>query len=212
VEKSGRPDLPLLSVYRDYGVIPREGREDNYNKPSADLSGYKIVQERDLVINKMKAWQGSLGVSDYDGIVSPAYFIGRPIGDAHHRFLHHLLRSSPLIAEYGARSKGIRPSQWDLPWDEFASIKVRLPTSDIQRRLANYLDTETARIEALTEKKARIRFEESNPADVNATWANIEKAEKLLGWRPGVRLADGLAHLVEWYAANREWVKEIRTD
>ncbi|MXZ53034.1 MAG: hypothetical protein F4Z34_07615 [Acidimicrobiaceae bacterium] len=156
VEKSGRPDLPLLSVYRDYGVIPREGREDNYNKPSANLSGYKIVQERDLVINKMKAWQGSLGVSDYDGIVSPAYFVGRPIGDADHRFLHHLLRSSPLIAEYGARSKGIRPSQWDLPWDEFASIKVRLPTSDIQRKLANYLDTETARIDALISKKRRM--------------------------------------------------------
>ncbi|MDE0331708.1 MAG: NAD-dependent epimerase/dehydratase family protein [Nitrospinae bacterium] len=68
-----------------------------------------------------------------------------------------------------------------------------------------------ARIEALTEKKARIRYEESNPADVKATWANIEKAEKLLGWRPGVRLSEGLAHLVEWYVANREWAKEIKT-
>ena len=69
-----------------------------------------------------------------------------------------------------------------------------------------------ARIETLTEKKAHIRYEESNPADVKATWANIDKAERLLGWRPRVRLADGLAHLVEWYAANREWAKDIRTD
>ena len=68
-----------------------------------------------------------------------------------------------------------------------------------------------ARIEALTEKKARIRYEESSPADVKATWANIDKAERLLGWRPRLRLADGLAHLVEWYAANREWASEIRT-
>ena len=156
VEESGRPDLPLLSVYRDYGVVPRRGREDNYNKPSADLSGYKIVQRRDLVINKMKAWQGSLGVSNYDGIVSPAYFVGRPIGDVDDHFVHHLLRSSPLIAEYGARSKGIRPSQWDLPWNEFASIKVHLPTSDTQRELASYLDTKTACIDALISKKRRI--------------------------------------------------------
>lgn len=74
------------------------------------------------------------------------------------------------------------------------------------------LNDAVARIETLTEKKARIRHEERNPADVDATWANIEKAERLLGWRPRVRLAEGLAHLVEWYSANREWAKDIRTD
>lgn len=74
------------------------------------------------------------------------------------------------------------------------------------------LNDAIARIEALTEKKARIRHEESNTADVKATWANIDKAEKLLDWRPQVRLAEGLAHLVEWYAANRDWAKDIRTD
>ena len=69
-----------------------------------------------------------------------------------------------------------------------------------------------ARIEALTEKEARIHYQEMNPADVKTTWANIEKAERFLGWRPRVRLAEGLAHLVEWYAANRAWAKEVRTD
>lgn len=74
------------------------------------------------------------------------------------------------------------------------------------------LNDAIARIETLTEKKALIRHEESNPADVKATWADIEKAEKLLGWRPQVRLAEGLTHLVEWYSANRDWAKDIRTD
>ncbi len=73
------------------------------------------------------------------------------------------------------------------------------------------LNDAITRIEALVEKKARIHHQEMNPVDVKATWANIEKAEKLLGWRPRVKLAEGLAHLVEWYAANREWAKEIRT-
>ncbi len=74
------------------------------------------------------------------------------------------------------------------------------------------LNDALARIETLVEKKACVRHEEMNPADVKATWANIEKAERLLGWRPRVRLAEGLAHLVEWYTANREWAKDIRTD
>ena len=156
VEQFGCPDLPLLSVYRDHGVIPRTGRVDNYNKPSADLSGHKVVQRGDLVINKMKTWQGSLGVSDFEGIVSPAYFVGQPIGDVVDRFMHHLLRSRRLIAEYGARSKGIRPSQWDLPWDNFASIKVRLPPLEVQQAIADYLDLETARIDSLISKKRRL--------------------------------------------------------
>ena len=156
VEESGRPDLPLLSVYRDHGVIPRMGRVDNYNKPSADLSGYKVVQRGDLVINKMKTWQGSLGISDFEGIVSPAYFVGHPIGDVNDRFMHHLLRSRRLIAEYGARSKGIRPSQWDLPWDDFVSIKVRLPPLEEQQTIADYLDLEIACIDSLISKKRRM--------------------------------------------------------
>ena len=156
VDRSGRPDLPLLSVYRDHGVVLREGREDNYNKPGADLSRYKIVSKGDLVINKMKMWQGSLGVSPFDGIVSPAYFVANRIGDVDDRFMHHLLRSRPLIAEYGARSKGIRPAQWDLPWDEFSSIKVRLPNTSAQRAIADYLDTETNRIDTLITKKRRM--------------------------------------------------------
>lgn len=156
VDRSGRLDLPLLSVYRDHGVVLRKGRDDNYNKPGADLSRYKIVSKGDLVINKMKTWQGSLGVSAFEGIVSPAYFVANRIGDVDDRFMHHLLRSRLLIAEYGARSKGIRPAQWDLPWDEFASIKVRLPSAATQRAIADYLDTETSRIDTLITKKRRM--------------------------------------------------------
>ena len=111
VEDRGRPDLPLLSVYRELGVVPRAGRDDNHNRPSDDLDSYKVVRKGDLVVNKMKTWQGSLGVSEYIGIFSPAYFIGRPRAEFDRRFLHHLVRSGPMIAQYGARSKGIRPKR-----------------------------------------------------------------------------------------------------
>ena len=148
-DERGRSDLPLLSVYRDLGVVPREGREDNFNRPGEDLDAYRVVRPGDLVLNKMKTWQGSLGVSAHEGIVSPAYFVAEQVGEADARFLHHLLRSRPLIAEYGARSKGIRPSQWDLPWDEFKDIRIALPSGEEQRAIADFLDRETARIDAL---------------------------------------------------------------
>jgi type I restriction enzyme S subunit len=70
--------------------------------------------------------------------------------------MHHLLRSAPLIAEYGARSKGIRPSQWDLPWEEFVAIRVNVPPLATQRAIADFLDSETDRIDALIEKKRQM--------------------------------------------------------
>lgn len=154
-DETGRSDLPLLSVYRDFGVVPREGRDDNFNKPGENLDAYRVVRRGDLVLNKMKTWQGSLGMSDYDGIVSPAYFVAAPLTSDHPAFLHHLLRSEALIGEYAARSKGIRPSQWDLPWEEFQNITVDLPPVAVQRAIARYLDRETGRIDALIAAKQR---------------------------------------------------------
>ena len=68
-----RSDLPVLSVYREFGVIPKDSRDDNHNATSLDTTNYKVIQPGDLAVNKMKAWQGSLGVSEHHGIVSPAY-------------------------------------------------------------------------------------------------------------------------------------------
>jgi len=184
VEERGREDLPLLSVYRDHGVVPRDERDDNNNRPSDDLSTYKYVRPGDLVVNKMKTWQGSLAVSSHEGIVSPAYFIGRRIAAVDDRFMHHLLRSLPLIAEYGARSKGIRPAQWDLPWDEFASIKISLPSPGAQRAIADYLDAETARIDALIAKKQRM-------VELVIQWRRSAIEEALGGGRNAVDYLSG---------------------
>ena len=107
--RAGYVDEQLLSVYRDYGVIPRDSRDDNHNRISTDLSNYQLVNIDDLVINKMKAWQGSLGVSTYRGVVSPAYHIYKiTSSDVYPAFLHHILRSEPYFREYARASKGIR--------------------------------------------------------------------------------------------------------
>lgn len=85
-------DKMVLSLYRELGVIPKDSRDDNHNVTSEDTSKYKYVRPGDFVINKMKAWQGSVAVSDYEGIVSPAYFIYRFTDDVYFkRYFHYLL-------------------------------------------------------------------------------------------------------------------------
>lgn len=152
---TGYPDEELLSVYRDYGVIPKSSRDDNHNKESDDLSGYQLVKKGSLVTNKMKAWQGSIAISRYRGIVSPAYYVYEPLSEEYDQFLHYLLRSEPYIALYGRISKGVRVNQWDLEHEALRSVPVMLPHRDTQKAIADFLDRETALIDQLIEKKKR---------------------------------------------------------
>jgi type I restriction enzyme, S subunit len=157
ISDRGHEDEMVLSVYRDHGVIPKDSRTDNFNRTPENLSNYQFVHPSDLVVNRMKAWQGSLGISEYFGIVSPDYEVLRPTVPEHdHRFLHRLLRSRALIDQYALRSTGIRPSQWRLYWDEMKTIAVSLPAVEQQRVIADHLDRETARIDTLIEEQQRL--------------------------------------------------------
>ena len=155
-KSTGFPDEELLSVYRDYGVVPKSSRDDNHNKASEDLSGYQLVTEGALVTNKMKAWQGSIAISRYRGIVSPAYYVYTPQSNECDQYLHYLLRSDPYIGLYGRISKGVRVNQWDLEHEALRNIPVLLPDLATQRQIADFLDRETARIDLLIEKKQRL--------------------------------------------------------
>ncbi len=80
-KKLGDGTEELLSVYRDYGVVPKSSRDDNFNTSSEDLSKYQRVSVGDLVVNKMKAWQGSLGISNHDeSSALRTSYIGPPVG------------------------------------------------------------------------------------------------------------------------------------
>ena len=149
----GQPDLPVLSLYRDYGVVPKDSRDDNHNVTSLDTSGYKVVERGDLVINKMKAWQGSLAVSEYNGIVSPAYHICKITSEKIcKKYLHYLLRDASYLPEYMRLSTGLRVGQWDLSFDDFKNIPFLVPPLAEQERIAAFLDAECAEIDAVLEK------------------------------------------------------------
>jgi len=155
-KEDGRPDLPSLSVFLDEGVVPRSSRDDNYNILGADMAKYLVVRPNDIVFNKLRTWQGGLGVSRFEGIVSPAYYVCRPRPDVEPRFLHHLLRSSCYLQELTRISKWMPPTQFDISWDTLRLLPTLLPSPGLQRAIADYLDAETARIDALVAKKRRV--------------------------------------------------------
>ncbi|MDE3203488.1 MAG: restriction endonuclease subunit S [Acidobacteriota bacterium] len=156
VKDVGHPEEEMLSVYREYGVVRKESRDDNFNKTAENRNIYQLIEPGWLVVNRMKAWQGSVGVSNYRGIVSGHYICFRPRHSEDPRFLNYLLRSPVYAAELRHLSRGVRPNQIEIDNDWLRVLPVRLPPIDTQRAIADYLDAETARIDALIEKKQRM--------------------------------------------------------
>jgi len=155
-EHRGDRDATLLSVYREYGVIQKSSRDDNHNVESEDLSNYKMVHSGDLVMNKMKMWQGSLGISEFNGIVSPAYIVCHINDDTINRhYLHMLLRSSPFKTYYNQVSYGVRVGQWDMHYEDFKGLEVSLPPRAEQDQIVRYLDWQVSKINRLIAAKRK---------------------------------------------------------
>lgn len=155
---TGQGDKQVLSVYREYGVVPKDSRDDNHNVTSEDTSKYKYVRPNDFVINKMKAWQGSMGVSDHEGIVSPAYFVyGFSDDDYNPRYFHYFMRNANNIPEYRRLSGGIREGQWDLSPYDLGNMPVIVPPKAEQNEIVAFLDEKCAAIEqSIADKQTQI--------------------------------------------------------
>ncbi len=154
-----RKDLELLSVYREFGVIKKASRDDNHNVESEDLSNYKYVNTGYLVLNKMKVWQGSLGVSRYEGIVSPAYIVCKIISDVNLSYINYLLRDSSYKTIYNRLSYGVRVDQWDIRYDDFKNIPIFLPPKAEQDQIAKFLDNRLSKINRfIKSKKSQIEL------------------------------------------------------
>ena len=149
VSEKNRPDLPLLSITRELGVIERdtEDQDSNHNFIPDDLSNYKILKKGQFGMNKMKAWQGSYGVSDFTGIVSPAYYIFDFIKSINPQFFHWAIRSKIYVSFFGSASDGVRIGQWDLSKSRMKSIPFIIPSNDEQQKIAQFLDDKTVKID-----------------------------------------------------------------
>ena len=151
VSEKNHPDLPLLSVVREKGVIVRniEDKEENHNYVPDDLSGYKLVKIGQFAMNKMKAWQGSYGVSRFDGIVSPAYFVFDIQCDINKDFFNRAIRSVVYVNYFGQASDGIRVGQWDLSRQRMKERPFLLPPRPEQDQIVRFLDWKVSSINKL---------------------------------------------------------------
>ena len=149
--EKNHPDMPLLSVVREKGVIIRnvESKEENHNYVPDDLSNYKLVKQGQFTMNKMKAWQGSYGVSKYDGIVSPAYFVFNFKCDINRDFFNAAIRSKAYVSYFGQASDGIRVGQWDLSMARMKDIPFLVPPREEQDQIVRFLDWKVSSINKL---------------------------------------------------------------
>lgn len=148
--EKGHGDAMVLSLYRDLGIVPKESRDDNHNVTSEKTDDYKFVCKGDFVINKMKAWQGSMALSNYEGIVSPAYYVcSFNNTKVYKQYFHHLLRNDSYLPEYRRLSTGLRVGQWDLGFDDFKNIPFLLPPLSVQQSISSFLDTKCGEIDSL---------------------------------------------------------------
>lgn len=194
ISEKNHPDAEVLSLYRELGILPKNSRDDNHNVTSEDTASYKYVRKGNLVINKMKAWQGSLAISDYEGIVSPAYYVcGFVDEELSKRYYHYLIRSKSYAQEYERLSTGMRVGQWDLGIDDFMRIPALVPPIEEQYRIAEFLDQTCLQIDELIEE----------------TKASIEEYKQ---WKAALieeTVTRGVSENQKFKDSSLSWIKEI---
>ena len=157
-ERSTTGEEELLSVSEYYGVKPRSQKidEGEHLSRAESLEGYKLCDEGDLVMNIMLAWKRGLGVTNYRGIVSPAYAVFRLVRDDFPYYYHYLLRSNEYIGYFKTFSSGVIDSRLRLYPEVFGRLTAIVPPLNEQTQIARFLDHETAKIDALIREQERL--------------------------------------------------------
>ncbi|ENV1419323.1 restriction endonuclease subunit S, partial [Campylobacter upsaliensis] len=147
----------ILSLVKDVGVIPYEEKGNVGNKAKDDLQGYKIARVNDLVLNKMNAVIGSLGVSKYNGLVSPIYlvlYIANPnYLITYYSYLFQIKSVQKFLRKFAYGIMEIRES---IDYLEFKKMFLPLPPLQEQKEIAEFLDKKCEKIQNYIDKKQKL--------------------------------------------------------
>jgi type I restriction enzyme S subunit len=157
IRRPATEDAAMVTAYTDGVVTLRSNRRlDGYHE-AADMSGMQGVKAGDFVIHGLDILRGSVGISDADGAMSSVCVICAPIADDEPRYFAWQIRAQAASGLPRALARGVREGGADFRrWDTLAELPVLYPPPTIQRAIADFLDTETTRIDALIAKKERM--------------------------------------------------------
>lgn len=145
--------VQLLSLYTGIGVFPHGEREERGNK-AVTVDGYKIVHKNDIVVNIILAWMGAIGISEYNGVTSPAYDVYEPdMQKVIPRFYHYFFSTPGIAGECYKYGRGIMMMRWRTYSQEFKQISIPYPNKVEQQRIADYLDIKCAEIDDIIAEK-----------------------------------------------------------
>jgi len=138
-ERANSGQYKMLSITVDSGIVPADSldRKDN---SSSDKSHYKRVFEGDIAYNSMRMWQGASGVSEMNGIVSPAYTVLKPSKQTDTKFISYLFKLTPMLQSFQKNSQGLTSDTWNLKYKQFSPIKVKIPILNEQMKIGKVLE------------------------------------------------------------------------
>lgn len=164
-ERNSLPEekVQLLSLYTSIGVFPQGEHVTASGNHAQTVDGYKVVHKNDIVVNIILAWMGAIGVSDYDGVTSPAYDVYIPdLTKVVPRYFHYVFRTFGIAGECYKYGRGIMMMRWRTYSQEFKQIKVPFPSPQKQKEIAAYLDKKVTELDSLiAEKESLIKDLES---------------------------------------------------
>ena len=147
----------ILSLTNDRGVIPYEEKGDVGNKSKEDLTGYKLAYPGDIVLNSMNVFIGSVGLSSYFGCVSPVYYMLYPrnkndsVG-----FFNYLFQTKELQTKLHGYGNGIMEIRMRIQMSKLNSVQLPVPPSDVQQKIADYLDRKCSQIKAIIARQQEV--------------------------------------------------------
>ncbi|WP_081440976.1 restriction endonuclease subunit S [Ancylobacter novellus] len=158
VSERARPDLPLLAVMQDIGIVRRDELDRRVAMPDGDTSSYKVVRPGDFVIS-LRSFEGGLEYSTITGLVSPAYTVLRPTTEVVGDYYRHFFKSRSFIGRLDKLIFGIRDGK-QIAFRDFGDMPIPAPPVSEQKAqtgalgcLEADLALENVRIEALTRQK-----------------------------------------------------------
>ncbi|WP_276890482.1 restriction endonuclease subunit S [Helicobacter japonicus] len=156
-ERCGDKNYELLSVTQSSGIVKQNDLIEKKDISNDDKTKYKVVPLNAIAYNKMRMWQGALGLNNIqEGIISPAYVVAIPKKHIFPSFAFYLFKTQNMIEEFGRFSYGLCSDMNSLRYEDFKNIQIPLPPLEEQKAIAEFLDKKCDKISQFIESKQKL--------------------------------------------------------